>query len=386
MASTFTNNLRFNKQSKGDNSGTWGVVLNLQLDLIEDAISGVQSLTLVDGDNLLTQVNGDIDTSRPKTLVVSGELTTAATIIAPDTEFVKVVANKTIGDKVVTFRTSSGTGVVVPSSSAMIVYSDGASVYPAAPAANVDGSTFISSSVSVTNLNAVQVSASKGNFYNLTVPSNASIGSLYVSGGANIGTQLNAQQVFTSTARVNGVASVGSLVASGDVSAANVRVTGVYCGGIQCSGGAAINGGLTVGALNTGNLNASGTASIGGSLYVGGGIAATNTISTPAVVTSTLTVTNPPSWAPKVFGTFIGSGSTVSIQNSYAVASVSVSGSGTVFTVTFSTPLASNRYTVLCNAESISTTPYVYVITSLKATNKCVFRTDSAYPINFAII
>ena len=42
MASTYVNDLRLNEMATGDESGNWGVVTNLNLELIGEALSFVQ--------------------------------------------------------------------------------------------------------------------------------------------------------------------------------------------------------------------------------------------------------------------------------------------------------------------------------------------------------
>lgn len=156
MSSTYTSAYRFDKQGTGDNDGTWGVILNTQVDLIEDSIAGVVSITLVDGDNVLSVNNGVSDESRHKVIALSGALTTVASVIIPDGEGVHIVRNMTTGGKAVTFKTSSGSGFVVPSSTAVYLYATGTTVIPGSTPVFADGTLAATTfpTLSTTTLNA----------------------------------------------------------------------------------------------------------------------------------------------------------------------------------------------------------------------------------------
>ena len=59
MASTFTS-LGFELQGTGDNTNTWGVVLNLVLTLVDEAIRGRVQLSLSGTTYTLDATNGDV--------------------------------------------------------------------------------------------------------------------------------------------------------------------------------------------------------------------------------------------------------------------------------------------------------------------------------------
>lgn len=46
MASTYTTNLGIEKIGTGEQSGTWGDTTNTNLDLIDEAVNGIISITL----------------------------------------------------------------------------------------------------------------------------------------------------------------------------------------------------------------------------------------------------------------------------------------------------------------------------------------------------
>ena len=126
MSSTYSTTLRLELIGNGDQSGTWGDTTNLNLGtLLQDAITGVQAITMSDANYTLTAYNGLPDEARNAVLVASGTNTAIRSIIAPSVEKTYLVKNSTTGGYGVTIRTSSGTGVTVASGTTALVYCDG---------------------------------------------------------------------------------------------------------------------------------------------------------------------------------------------------------------------------------------------------------------------
>ena len=97
MASTFSN-LGFNLQATGENSGTWGEITNVNLQEIDNAISGVATITLTGNTTLVfTTSNSTVYTDEPgrnKTLILSGSLSaTTVTVTVPLIEKDYVIIN-----------------------------------------------------------------------------------------------------------------------------------------------------------------------------------------------------------------------------------------------------------------------------------------------------
>jgi microcystin-dependent protein len=122
MASTPTTRNRFNKQGTGDNSGTWGGVLNTQtLDLIDESADGITAIT-VSGNVTLTSTNYVTDQSRRRTLRLSGSPGATYIITVPSVEKFYWVINQS--DAAQTIK-AGGTGVSVPAGSMLPVICDG---------------------------------------------------------------------------------------------------------------------------------------------------------------------------------------------------------------------------------------------------------------------
>lgn len=125
MPSTYTDNLRLEKQADGENENTWGQIANRVFDLIEQAIAGIQSVVLASSDVTLTATNGQLDQARNMILNCTGTLSTNVNVIVPAKAKVYVVLNDTSGAYTVTVKTAAGTGVVVPQGTMQVVMCDG---------------------------------------------------------------------------------------------------------------------------------------------------------------------------------------------------------------------------------------------------------------------
>lgn len=130
MSSTFSPTLRIELIGDGDQSGIWGQTTNSNLGtLIEQAITGVQTITMLDATYTLSSYNGVADEARNAVLVVNGTLTQQRNIIAPLVEKTYTIKNSTTGGFSIQIVGSSGTGVVIPNGQTLSVYCDGLNFY-----------------------------------------------------------------------------------------------------------------------------------------------------------------------------------------------------------------------------------------------------------------
>lgn len=124
MASTFSPNLRIELIGAGEQSGAWNNTTNTNLgSLIEQAISGVEEITLAGSDVTLEAANGTSDQARNMVLILKGTPGASRNVIAPDVDKVYIVRNETANSH--TIKTASGSGVSVPANSSAIVFCDG---------------------------------------------------------------------------------------------------------------------------------------------------------------------------------------------------------------------------------------------------------------------
>jgi hypothetical protein len=123
MASTFSTNLRIELIGAGEQSGAWNNTTNTNLGtLIEQAISGVASVSMTTADYTLTTANGATDEARQMILSIGGSPGAARSVIAPNVNKMYVVKNNTAYAQ--TIKTASVAGVSVPNGSQAILFCD----------------------------------------------------------------------------------------------------------------------------------------------------------------------------------------------------------------------------------------------------------------------
>jgi hypothetical protein len=156
MASTYSPSLKLELIGNGDQSGTWGTTTNTNLGtLLEQAITGVQAITMANADKTLTNLNGLADEARNAVLVIGGTNSAIRNIIAPAVNKQYVIVNNTIGGYAIVIKTSSSTGVSIANGTTQIVYCDGTEFYTILV-------SFVSSSSDVPN--TVVMRDGSGNF------------------------------------------------------------------------------------------------------------------------------------------------------------------------------------------------------------------------------
>ena len=139
MASTYSPSLKLTLIGDGDQSGIWGQTTNTNLGtLLEQAITGVQSITMVDANYTLTNFNGVTNEARNAVLVVTGTNNAIRDLIPPVVEKIYIVANNTTGGFAIRVIGGSGTGVNIPNGTTQVVYCDGTN-FIAASAAFTNG-------------------------------------------------------------------------------------------------------------------------------------------------------------------------------------------------------------------------------------------------------
>ena len=123
MASTFSPILRIELIGTGDQSGTWGSTTNVNLGtLIEQAIAGTATIDVTAANVTLTNYNGTTDEARCAALRITGTPGTTRNVVAPTVSKIYVVANGS--DSSVVLKTSTSTGLTIPSGEVYLAYYD----------------------------------------------------------------------------------------------------------------------------------------------------------------------------------------------------------------------------------------------------------------------
>ena len=136
MASTFSTNLRFEKQADGENPNSWGLILNQNvIDLVDQAITSYTTVALNTNSTTgyaLTANNGSADTSRSAFLEITGAVSSNVSITIPSLTkgyFINNKATQAVADKTIIIKTAAGTGYTLPYGSNINIISDSVSVF-----------------------------------------------------------------------------------------------------------------------------------------------------------------------------------------------------------------------------------------------------------------
>lgn len=149
MASTFSPSLRLELIGDGDQSGIWGQTTNNNLGaLLEQAVTGVVTINMLDTNYVLSNFNGVVDEARNAVIVATGTLSAQRNIVAPLAKKIYTFKNLTTGGFAVQVIGASGTGVVIPNGATASVYSDGTNYYPLTTGSS--GNFTVSGNLSVT--------------------------------------------------------------------------------------------------------------------------------------------------------------------------------------------------------------------------------------------
>ena len=128
---TYSTSLKLTLLADGEQSGVWGGTTNNNLGtLLEQAITGVTTITMVNANYTLTNYNGSSDEARNAVLVVEGTNSAVRQVIAPLVNKLYTVVNNTTGGYAITIGGATGSYVTIPNGSTMLVYCDGTDFFP----------------------------------------------------------------------------------------------------------------------------------------------------------------------------------------------------------------------------------------------------------------
>ena len=138
MPSSFTSRLKLERQASGENSGTWGNLVNYVFNRIDSSVKGYQSVDVAGSANVtLTSNNSTSNTDDSSTddqvhnaiLEFTGALTGDIHVFTDAVETKYTVFNNTTGSQTLTFAPTGGTGVELKQGAKTLVYTDGTTMF-----------------------------------------------------------------------------------------------------------------------------------------------------------------------------------------------------------------------------------------------------------------
>jgi hypothetical protein len=139
MPSSFTSRLKLERQASGENSGTWGNLVNYVFNRVDASVKGYQAVPVGGSANVtLTSNNSTSNTDDSTTddqvhnavLEFTGTLTGDIHVFTDAVENQYVLFNNTTGSQTLTFANTghAANGVAITQGKKFLVYSDGTSI------------------------------------------------------------------------------------------------------------------------------------------------------------------------------------------------------------------------------------------------------------------
>ena len=130
MANSTSANLKLTVQATGENSGTWGQITNTNLLILEQAIGGFTTFNVTNANRTLTFSNGALSNGKNIVIKLTGTLAANRTVSIPDSIEKTFLVQDSCdhAGNTLTFKTASGTGVLLCEGNCYNLYSDGTNV------------------------------------------------------------------------------------------------------------------------------------------------------------------------------------------------------------------------------------------------------------------
>ena len=131
MASTYSSALNLELQATGENSGTWGTIINNNLQKLESATKGYVSVAIASTSDSLTATDGSTTDEQSNAIIkLTGSLTGNTTMQCEAVESWYIVDNATtMGTYTLGFKPAGGTATNLVASSKHLLYSDGSTMF-----------------------------------------------------------------------------------------------------------------------------------------------------------------------------------------------------------------------------------------------------------------
>ena len=133
MASTFSSDLKLELMATCENAGTWGTKTNTNLNLVQQAVAGYEAIDVASADVALAMSDATISNARNATIKLTGTLAANRTVTCPDSieKVYNIIDGTDHAGYTLTFKTASGTGVLLCEGNCYVLYADGTNVVKA---------------------------------------------------------------------------------------------------------------------------------------------------------------------------------------------------------------------------------------------------------------
>ena len=130
MASTFSTDLKLELMATGENAGTWGTKTNTNLNLVQQAVAGYEAIDVASADVTLAMSDATISNARNATIKLTGTLAANRTVTVPNSieKVYNVIDGTDHAGYTLTFKTVSGTGILLCEGNCYVLYADGTNV------------------------------------------------------------------------------------------------------------------------------------------------------------------------------------------------------------------------------------------------------------------
>ena len=191
MPSSYTANGGIRLPASGEESGTWGDIVNTNMEIIDRLTNGVTTISLAGTTHALSTGDGTLSEGQYGVIILGGAPSGTNTItIAPnDGQHVYIVKNLSGQDAI--FTQGSGSNVTIPNGTSKIVATDGAG-----SGAAVTDVTSVLQLSSIDNTPIGITTRAAGDFTYLNAQDGLSLGGTFVTSTA---TELNVLDGITST-------------------------------------------------------------------------------------------------------------------------------------------------------------------------------------------
>ena len=131
MASTYSSSLNLELQTTGENSGTWGTIVNNNLQKLESAVKGYVSVAVASTSDALTASDGSTTDEQSNAIIkLTGSLTGNTTMQCEAVESWYIVDNAaTMGTYTLGFKPAGGTATGLVAASKHLLYTDGSTMF-----------------------------------------------------------------------------------------------------------------------------------------------------------------------------------------------------------------------------------------------------------------